>query len=111
MYNGIIWIDYHFQTLHTIGTQVTIDLILIVIIFEVENGIKLFWIHRIYVLILQQMRMELKLKMKMNRNNCKLNCNTMCQLQLTQVMLHMSHCCNVQLFGMLNIYLFVDLIL
>ena len=105
------WIDYLFQRLHTIGTQVSIDLIWIVVIFEIENGMKLFWIHMIYVLILQQMRMQSKLKMKMNCNNCKLNCNTMCQLQLTQVMLHLSQCCNVQLFGMSNIYLFIYLIL
>ena len=98
-------IDVCYETTHT---NVTIGLILIMIVFKIKNMITLIWIH---VLILTKMRIKSKLKMKMNHNNWKLNCNTMDQFQLTQVMLRVSQCCKVQLFSMSNIYLFIYLIL
>ena len=109
------WIDLNSKTMEISGAHVTIDSILITIIFKIENVIQLIQIQMIYVLILNKLRMQSNLKMKINENNCKLSCdskcNTMDQLQLTQVTLHMSYCCKVQLIGMLNIYLFVYLIL
>ena len=99
------WINTH-------STHITIDLILTTIIFKIGNVIKLICIQMIYVLILNKLRTKSNLKMKINENNCKLSCdskcNTMCQLPLTQVTLHMSfvarcNCSVCQIF----IFLFI----